>query len=58
MTSFASDGPAVMVGKKNGVIAHLKGTANVVHFVLKTVFVNLVLCNKYTKYACLKTIIK
>lgn len=24
MTSFASDGPAVMVGKKNGVIAHLK----------------------------------
>lgn len=24
MTSFASDGPAVMVGKKNGVIAHLE----------------------------------
>ena len=23
MTSFASDGPAVMVGKKNGVVAHL-----------------------------------
>lgn len=24
ITSFASDGPAVMVGKKNGVIAHIK----------------------------------
>lgn len=30
MTSFASDGPTVMLGKKNGVIAHLKRDNDIV----------------------------